>query len=624
MANQANRILLIQMPFAVVYRPSIALSLLRAVLQQHGFACDILYLNHDFAARVGIPVYQQIAEDLPQQLQIGEMAFAPTVFPAPAGHWQGGAASYARLAPECGHLLPLLSQAAEAFIQAALQRTNWASYRLVGFSNTFQQIVPCLSLARRIKSLPGAPEVILGGANCEGEMGEALHRNFPWIDFVCQGEGEALMPALARYLFNDEGQPGDIAGLIWRDAGRTVENGPGPMLDLNSLPRPSYDDWLAQLARIDLPIPRQNLMLPVETARGCWYGAKAHCTFCGLNGSTMAFRSKSADRVIDEFADLRSYGIPSIYSVDNILDFRYYKTVLPRLAQAEHGMSIFWEIKSNLTREQLRQLSDAGVTVIQPGIESLSSAVLRLMRKGVTAVQNIRLLKWCAELRVGVLWHLLYGFPGEDPQDYDRMADLVPSLMHLPAPKYGCTLVFLERFSPMHRDPKGHGLTRVRASPGYRAVFPLPEQELNRLAFYFDADFSEPQDPNTYVMPLRRAVDLWRGVSGRAVLQFTERDDDIIVLDTRPCSTERQSVLSGLQRDVLLVCEDGVPASGLHGRIDAEPASVDLAVAELRARRWLVALDGQLLTVAVRAGVRPEGRAGAPVDRRKEQAVAAA
>jgi ribosomal peptide maturation radical SAM protein 1 len=611
------------MPFAVVYRPSIALSLLRAVLQEQGFACDILYLNHDFAARIGLPIYQQIAEELPQQFQIGEMAFAPTVFPAPLEHWQTRAGFYERLAPDIGRILPLLSQAAEIFIQTALQNTNWASYRLVGFSNTFQQIVPCLSLARRIKSLPGAPAVILGGANCEGDMGEALHRNFPWIDFICQGEGEALMVALAKYLFNEEGSLADIAGLVWRNAGRTVSNGLGAMLDLNSLPRPQYDDWLVQVARTDLPIPRQNLMLPIETARGCWYGAKAHCTFCGLNGSTMAFRSKSADRVIDEFESLKPYGINSIYSVDNILDFRYYKTVLPRLAQAGHGMSIFWEIKSNLSREQVRQLRDAGVTLIQPGIESLSSPVLRLMRKGVTALQNIRLLKWCAELRVGVLWHLLYGFPGENPEDYDLMADLVASLTHLPAPKYGCTLVFLERFSPMHRDPKGHGLTRVRASPAYGAVYPLPEQELNRLAFYFDADFIEPQDPNSYVMPLKRAVDLWREVSGRAILQFTERGDELIVFDTRPCSAKRESVLSGLRRDVFLACEDGVSASSLYRHIDAEPASVDSAVAYLRGRRWLIALDGQLLTVAVRAGARPERQAAVPADVQDEQAVAA-
>ena len=41
-----------------------------------------------------------------------------------------------------------------------------------------------------------------------------------------------------------------------------------------------------------------------ETSRGCWWGAKSHCTFCGLNGETMAFRSKSPRRALDELEQL--------------------------------------------------------------------------------------------------------------------------------------------------------------------------------------------------------------------------------------------------------------------------------------------------------------------------------
>ena len=38
-----------------------------------------------------------------------------------------------------------------------------------------------------------------------------------------------------------------------------------------------------------------------------------------------------------------------------------------------------------------------------------------LMKKGVTELQNVRLLKWCAELGIVPNWALMYGFPGEDP-----------------------------------------------------------------------------------------------------------------------------------------------------------------------------------------------------------------
>ena len=68
-------------------------------------------------------------------------------------------------------------------------------------------------------------------------------------------------------------------------------------------------------------------------------------------------------------------------------------------------------------------LARAGVRSIQPGIESFSDSVLRLMRKGVTGLQNVQLLKWCRELGLRPYWNLLWGFPGEDPQEYARMAE---------------------------------------------------------------------------------------------------------------------------------------------------------------------------------------------------------
>ena len=77
-------------------------------------------------------------------------------------------------------------------------------------------------------------------------------------------------------------------------------------------------------------------------------------------------------------------------------------------------------MKANLTREQVRLLADAGVRHIQPGIESLSDHVLALMKKGVTGLRNVQLLKWCKEYGIEVDWNILYGFPGETREDYRR------------------------------------------------------------------------------------------------------------------------------------------------------------------------------------------------------------
>ena len=58
-----------------------------------------------------------------------------------------------------------------------------------------------------------------------------------------------------------------------------------------------------QRAANDLDGKVRPLMV-METARGCWWDAKHHCTFCGLNGEFMGFRSKSPLRALAE--NLRS------------------------------------------------------------------------------------------------------------------------------------------------------------------------------------------------------------------------------------------------------------------------------------------------------------------------------
>ena len=72
---------------------------------------------------------------------------------------------------------------------------------------------------------------------------------------------------------------------------------------------------------------------------------------------------------------------------------------------------------------------------MQPGIESLIDDVLKLMRKGVSALHNVQLLKWCKEIGVKPHWNVLWGFPGEPAAEYERLARVVPWLRHLPPPR---------------------------------------------------------------------------------------------------------------------------------------------------------------------------------------------
>jgi radical SAM superfamily enzyme YgiQ (UPF0313 family) len=75
-------------------------------------------------------------------------------------------------------------------------------------------------------------------------------------------------------------------------------------MEMNSLPYPDFDDFFDELKN-QIEVKRTEPILSVETSRGCWWGEKFQCKFCGLNGSTMKYRSKSAIRAVEEIDFLR-------------------------------------------------------------------------------------------------------------------------------------------------------------------------------------------------------------------------------------------------------------------------------------------------------------------------------
>ncbi|MBF6508057.1 RiPP maturation radical SAM C-methyltransferase [Nocardia farcinica] len=413
---------------------------------------------------------------------------------------------------------------------------------LVGFTTTFQQNTASLALARELKQRDPDLRVVLGGANCDGPQGAAWHRNFDFVDHVVRGEGERAFPDLLDQL-DRGGELTRIPGLCWRD-----DSGAPRVNDMDAAPlppqhivAPDFDGYFERFAA-SAAAAEVDPKLVVEGARGCWWGEKHHCTFCGLNGSFMQFRSKSPDRFHDELIGLvERHRVMDLYLVDNILDMEYLRTVLPRLEEAGYDLRLQCEIKSNLRFDQLAQLARAGVVQVQPGIENLSSRVLRLMDKGVDGCQNVRMLRDGHSLGLTVLWNYLYGFPGERDGDYTSVVAQFPALWHLP-PMDGASRIALERFSPHFNEPE-LGFAEREPDPQYRLNYDLPPEELNDLAYLFA---TEPAGIGGEVeAALLDQVRAWQENHSKSLLEQLDRGDEIVVLDDRPGFGHREHVLRG-------------------------------------------------------------------------------
>ena len=485
---------------------------------------------------------------------------------------------------------------------------------MIGFTSTFQQNVPSLALARRWKAAAPGTTIAFGGANWEADAGVAQLECFDFVDIASLGEADHTVALLARAVAEGS-ELATIPGIAHRDGGSVRRSLPAePVADLDTLPVPDHDDWMDQLRASGL----EGSLTPhlgVETSRGCWWGAHSHCTFCGLNGGGMAFRSKHPDRVHDELHALRErHGVHRIEMVDNILDTRYFRSLLPRLAAeraaGDPGFDIFYEIKANLTHSQLRALAAAGCTRVQPGIESLSDHVLTLMRKGSTGLQNLQVLRWMFELGLVPDWNVLWGFPGETEQDYLEMADLIDAVMFLPPPISG-SAVRVDRFSPFFERPEAFGLVDLRPFPGYRSLYPFPEEVVASFAYYFTHRYADGRDELGPAGPVRDAVERWRSEGDPGGVWMQAADDGTVRLvdDRRSTPRRRELTWHGWRAELYLACDRARTVAEMEAvpALDAlDPADRDRFLAWCVHNRLMVTDGSRWLSLAVHTPARTD------------------
>ncbi|MCA1196386.1 RiPP maturation radical SAM C-methyltransferase [Sphingomonas sp. R647] len=532
-------------PFASVNFPQLGTAVLKAACQQRGIATRIVYGNLTLAAQVGLDTYEAV-EATAMRAMVADHLFRDFAYPP----------DVAALLPMPEPLTPALQAVFDAaapaigpMIDATVDHILAIRPRILGLSSTFQQNMACSAIAWRVNERAPHIRIVLGGANAAWPICLGLSRAFPWIDHVFAGESDVDFPDFCERLIRD--------GVTPRE--RVIRS--EPIRDMRVVAAPDFTDFFATLRPLQaagsLPdtLPRY---ITAESSRGCWWGAKSHCTFCGLNGEEgMAFRHKPAERMRTELDALEQDGVPAIYMTDNIMPRSYLTELLPDLAERKSRLQLFYEVKSNMTRAEVEAMARGGIAMIQPGIESLASGPLRLMRKGVSAQQNIALLRDCAATGIRVAWGIIYGFPGEEAADYAAMAELMPLLAHLDPPNAMHRIV-IDRFSPLYRGHATNGIGAVTPYPAYRALYP-PAIETADIAYHFDGAYStQLLDDADLLDRLGGSIAAWRAASTRQprpVLQLFEREGGAVVLDTRAVALRPMTPLTPVQQALLVALD---------------------------------------------------------------------
>lgn len=612
-------VVLVSMPFGPVFQPSIALALLKAELTRKSVSSRTLYFSLDYAERVGLRFYSGISHfGRPPLMKLaGEWIFSGAVFECDHDAEERYVdevlrrrrndyrRALRRVSDALVRQVVAARRDAGPFLDECVERVLAEQPRVVGLTSVFHQQLASLALAKRLKAASPETFVVMGGANCDGVMGAEAARQFGFLDAIVSGEGEQIFPAIVRRVFAGQ-EVDELPGVYTPNnvearfaAGRFE---PTPIITaLDTLPYPDYEEYFERFNRTRFKrtyTPR----IMYETSRGCWWGEKSHCTFCGLNGATMAYRSKSAPRAMEELRYLAArYENSEIEVTDTILDLSYFKDFIPALARERKDYTLFYETKANLRKDQVRMLRDARILRIQPGVESFSDAILKLMRKGVTALQNVQLLKWCKEFGIKPQWNFLVGFAGEPPEEYDRMRRIMPLLWHLPPPA-DMVPIRIDRFSPNFNEAEKLGFADVRPLDAYSYVYPIDPAAVRNLAYFFNFDYQKPQNVDAYAEPLARAVHEWQAAAPESDLFSIDTGDHLLLWDLRPIAARLLTMLSDRARLIYLACESVNHPRQIAAQLSMSVDDVTSELDRLVELRLMLCDSGRYLALAVQVG----------------------
>jgi Radical SAM superfamily len=435
------------------------------------------------------PIGRQAIEMIADALQIASLPFFPAALDLSTYRSALVADSTRNILREVCD--PQINMLLEIYRRGVLADIEREKPDLVGISiPSMAQMTPGMTIAALIKDRGLPCHVTVGGPHIT-MLRERLARApelFQLIDSVVVFDGEVPLLRLCEALSGD-GDLSSVPNLIYRD-GEAIRVTERKMPEkIGSLPLPDF---------AGLPLDRYlapRLILPLLTARGCYYGK---CAFCNVGyGEAESFSLMRSEMLAEQMYTLkRTYGVEEIFFSDEALTPR----TLRELSQImkRDGVPLLWggcaRFERPITGDLLALMHEGGCRMIFFGLETASEAIMKRMLKGTQLDHMHRIL---IESTAAGIWNhtfFFFGFPGETLDDAQRTVNfLYEHKQHIHSAGFGTFM--LEIDAPVHRAPASFGVTRV---------IERPEQNL---AIYFDYETAEGMDSQMVDLLAARFMD---------------------------------------------------------------------------------------------------------------------
>lgn len=312
-----------------------------------------------------------------------------------------------------------------------------------------------------------APEIPVVHGGILPSMNPELTLKEPYVDIVAIGEGEATVLELAEALKNKK--PIDnINGIGFKKNGKMVITPERPLLDLNSLPIPSWHLIKSDIDRYLLPVGYLKdgkiiKGLHLVSSKGC----PAKCSFCFSMQYQKRYRCKSAERTLDEIEYLiKEFNIKNFYYHDE--DFMINKKRVRELCNGikERNLDITFACQTRVDTcddDLLKEASEAGLIGLSFGVEFCTEDVLESYQKKINMEQVFKAAELSKKYNIFSHFNLIFAYPSETYADMmttvkvaEKLRDINPFSdfsLFVYTPNYG-TPEFQEIEDKYHFYPK--------------------------------------------------------------------------------------------------------------------------------------------------------------------------